>query len=98
MTTAKTTKKIASKTGSSEPQSAGASAGGEKAPDFSLDPDASVHKAYGAWGTKKSYGKETTGVLRSTILIDKNGHIAKRFMSVKVDGHAEAVLKALRDL
>ncbi len=62
------------------------------------DPDASVHKAYGAWGTKKSYGKETTGVLRSTILIDKKGNIAKRFMSVKVDGHAEQVLKALAEL
>lgn len=176
MTTAKTTKKIAPNTGSTEPASSGASAGREKAPDFSLDaddgkkvslkdfagknivlyfypkdntpgctrqacvfqaeiaaiaakgalvvgvsrdsvkshlgfrakysltfpllsdPDAQVHKAYGAWGTKKSYGKETTGVLRSTILIDKNGHIAKRFMNVKVDGHAEAVLKALNEL
>lgn len=62
------------------------------------DPDASVHKAYGAWGTKTSYGKETTGVLRSTFIIDKNGRIARRFMNVKVDGHAEKVLAALAEL
>jgi peroxiredoxin Q/BCP len=59
------------------------------------DPDASVHKAYGAWGTKVSYGKETTGALRSTVIIDPKGHITKRFPNVKVDGHVDQVLRAL---
>ena len=59
------------------------------------DPDAAVHKAYGAWGTKTSYGRETTGALRSTVIIDPSGRIAKRFPSVKVDGHADQVLAAL---
>jgi peroxiredoxin Q/BCP len=59
------------------------------------DPDAAVHKAYGAWGTKTSYGRETTGAIRSTVIIDPNGRIAKRFPSVKVDGHVKQVLDAL---
>lgn len=59
------------------------------------DPDASVHKAYGAWGTKTMYGKEMTGALRSTVLIDPSGRIAKRFPIVKVDGHTGDVLASL---
>jgi peroxiredoxin Q/BCP len=62
------------------------------------DPDAAVHKAYGAWGTKTSYGRETTGAIRSTVIIDKSGRIAKRFPTVKVDGHAQQVLDALNAL
>jgi peroxiredoxin Q/BCP len=62
------------------------------------DPDAAVHKAYGAWGTKKSYGKETIGAIRSTVIIDPSGRIAKRFPSVKVDKHAAEVLDALNEL
>ena len=60
------------------------------------DPDAAVHKAYGAWGTKKSYGREMTGALRATVIIDGSGRIVKRFPSVKVDGHAKQVLDALK--
>jgi len=59
------------------------------------DPDFTVHKAYGAYGTKVMYGKATEGVLRSTVIIDAQGKIAKRFASVKVDGHADQVLAAL---
>ena len=62
------------------------------------DPDARVHQAYGAWGTKKLYGKETTGVLRTTILVNGEGKIAKIFGNVRVDGHGEKVLAALAKL
>ncbi len=58
------------------------------------DPDLSVHKAYGAWGEKTMYGKKVLGVLRSTFVID-HGTIARVFPSVKVDGHTDAVLRAL---
>ena len=60
-----------------------------------VDPDASVHKAYGAWGLKTNYGKTSEGVLRTTVIIDEEGRIARRFPNVKVDGHADAVLAAL---
>jgi peroxiredoxin Q/BCP len=60
-----------------------------------VDSDAAVHRAYGAWGTKSMYGKTIEGALRTTVIIDSKGRIARRFPSVKVDGHAEAVLAAL---
>ena len=60
------------------------------------DPDLAVHKAYGAFGEKTMYGKKVQGVIRSTFLIDK-GKIKRAWGSVKVDGHAEAVLEALND-
>ena len=57
------------------------------------DADASVHKAYGAWGERPGRGE---GVIRSTFLVGTDGRIAKAWYSVKADGHALAVLSALR--
>ena len=62
------------------------------------DPELDVHKAYGAYGEKTLYGKKTVGVIRSTFLIDGKGKIARAWSSVKVDGHAEAVLEAVKEL
>ena len=59
------------------------------------DPDHSVMEAYGAWGEKNMYGKTTTGVLRSTVLIDEAGKIAHIFRKVKTDTHSQDVLKVL---
>lgn len=53
-------------------------------------------KAYGAWGAKAMYGKSFEGVLRSTVLIDASGRIARVWRKVKVAGHAEDVLAAAR--
>jgi peroxiredoxin Q/BCP len=41
------------------------------------------------------YGKETEGVIRSTVLIDERGRVAKHWPRVKAEGHAEEVLLAL---
>lgn len=60
------------------------------------DPDLAVHKAYGAYGEKTMYGKKTMGVIRSTFLIEA-GKVKRAWSSVKVDGHAEAVLEALKE-
>jgi peroxiredoxin Q/BCP len=51
------------------------------------DPDRSVHEAYGAYGEKKLYGKTTTGVIRSTFVIDADGKIEKALYAVKATGH-----------
>jgi peroxiredoxin Q/BCP len=59
------------------------------------DPDLDVHRAYGAWGEKTMYGKKVEGVLRSTFLIDPAGRIRRAWPSVKVAGHADAVLAEL---
>jgi peroxiredoxin Q/BCP len=62
------------------------------------DPDLTTHKAYGAWGEKTMYGKKTQGTIRSTFVVGADGHIKEAFRSVKVDGHAEAVLATLTKL
>ncbi|WP_210648833.1 thioredoxin-dependent thiol peroxidase [Nocardioides sp. SYSU D00065] len=59
------------------------------------DPDLAVHRAYGAYGTKKLYGKEVEGVLRSTFVIDADGTVELAQYNVKATGH---VAKLRRDL
>ena len=57
------------------------------------------HKAaedYGVWGEKSLYGRKYMGVDRATFVIDPEGKIKKIFPKVKVDGHAEEVLAAVR--
>ncbi|MBR1220356.1 redoxin domain-containing protein [Bradyrhizobium sp. U87765 SZCCT0131] len=54
--------------------------------------------AYGAWGEKSMYGRAFMGILRTTVLIGKTGKIIRVWRHVKVDGHAEAVLEAVRSL
>ncbi|CAL77309.1 conserved hypothetical protein, putative peroxiredoxin domain [Bradyrhizobium sp. ORS 278] len=55
-------------------------------------------EAYGAWGEKSLYGRKFLGIIRSTVLIGTDGRVAKVWRNVKVDGHADAVLAAARDL
>jgi thioredoxin-dependent peroxiredoxin len=55
-------------------------------------------QAYGVWGEKSMYGKTFHGVLRTTFLIGANGRILKIWRNVKVDGHADEVLAAVRAL
>jgi peroxiredoxin Q/BCP len=59
------------------------------------DPTSAVHKLYGAFGDKMMYGKKVTGAIRTTALIRPDGTLAKIFSSVKVDGHVDAVIKAI---
>lgn len=58
------------------------------------DPELSAHEAYGAWGEKVMYGRKVLGCIRSTFLV-RDGRVVRVFPSVKVDGHADAVLAAL---
>ncbi len=61
------------------------------------DPEANVIEAYGAWGEKNMYGKKIQGILRTTVVIDGSGVVAHVFPGVKVKGHVEAVLEAVRE-
>jgi len=65
---------------------------------FAADTDKAVAMAYGVWTEKSMYGRKFMGVERSTFLIGKNGRIARSWRKVRVPGHAEAVLAAVRDL
>jgi thioredoxin-dependent peroxiredoxin len=51
-------------------------------------------EAYGVWGEKSMYGRTFLGVLRTTVLIGKDGRIIRIWRHVKVDGHADEVLAA----
>jgi peroxiredoxin Q/BCP len=54
--------------------------------------------AYGVWGEKSMYGKKFMGITRTTLLIDRDGRIARIWPKVKVEGHAEEVLAAAKEL
>jgi peroxiredoxin Q/BCP len=55
-------------------------------------------EAYGVWGEKSMYGKTFHGILRTTVLVGANGRIQKIWRHVRVDGHADEVLAAVRAL
>ncbi len=62
------------------------------------DEEGKVCEEYEVWQLKKMMGKEYMGIVRSTFLIDKTGEIIKEWRGVKVDGHTEEVLLALKEL
>jgi peroxiredoxin Q/BCP len=53
---------------------------------------------YGAWGEKNLYGKKVTGALRSTFVIDEQGHIAHVFRKVDTGRHSRDVIAALDEM
>lgn len=62
------------------------------------DEEGKVCEAYGTWVEKSMYGKKYMGIERATFLIDGKGVIRNIWRKVKVDGHAEEVLKAAAGL
>ena len=62
------------------------------------DPSHTVMEKYSAWGEKNMYGKISEGVIRSTVLINPDGNVAKHWKRVKANGHADAVRKVLQQL
>lgn len=52
--------------------------------------------AFDVWGTKKNYGKEYQGLIRSTFLADPHGDIVHEWKNVKAKGHAARVLEKLK--
>ena len=57
-----------------------------------------VIDAFGAWVPKVLYGREYMGIDRSTWLFDASGKLARVWRKVKVPGHVEQVLSAVREL
>jgi len=62
------------------------------------DADTDVCEKYGVWLEKSMYGKKFYGIERSTFLISGDGRIVKAWRKVKVPGHAEEVLAAVKSL
>jgi thioredoxin-dependent peroxiredoxin len=68
--------------------------------DFALASDETkdMLQAYGVWAEKSMYGRKYMGVERTTLLLDRQGRIARVWAKVKVPGHAEEVLEAAKAL
>ncbi|MBO9622347.1 MAG: peroxiredoxin [Sphingomonas sp.] len=62
------------------------------------DPEGVALEAFGAWVEKQLYGRRYMGIDRSTFLFDAQGTLVRAWRKVRVPGHAEAVLAAVREL
>ena len=61
------------------------------------DADSDVCERYGTWVEKSMYGKKYMGIERATFLIDGDGTVLKEWRKVKVAGHVDAVLAAVKE-
>ena len=62
------------------------------------DEDGRISDAFGTWVEKSMYGRKYMGMERATFLIDADGRIMRAWRKVKVPGHAEEVLQAVKGL
>lgn len=61
------------------------------------DPDETLCELFGVMKLKNMYGKQVRGIERSTFLIDPKGKLVQEWRGVRVPGHVEAVLQAVRE-
>ena len=59
------------------------------------DPERKALEAYGVWQEKSLYGRKFMGIVRTTVILDEQGKVAKVFPKVKVGGHVDEVLASL---
>ncbi|MEO3749112.1 thioredoxin-dependent thiol peroxidase [Streptomyces sp. B6B3] len=59
------------------------------------DPEKTVVAAYGAYGEKQMYGRTVTGVIRSTVVVDEEGRVARAMYNVRATGHVAKLIKDL---
>lgn len=62
------------------------------------DPDESLCELFGVMKMKNMYGRQVRGIERSTFLLDASGKLIKEWRGVKVPGHAEEVLEAVKEI
>lgn len=61
------------------------------------DENHEVCRLFGVWQLKKLYGREYEGIVRSTFLIDEDGKLIREWRGVRVKGHVEQVLEAVKE-
>ncbi|WP_019021384.1 MULTISPECIES: peroxiredoxin [unclassified Thioalkalivibrio] len=66
--------------------------------DLLSDADERLCEAFDVIGMKNMYGKQVRGIERSTFLIDADGVLRREWRKVKVPGHVDEVLAAVREL
>lgn len=62
------------------------------------DPETTTAEAFGTWVEKSLYGRKYMGMERATFLVGADGKIARIWRKVKVPGHVEEVLTAVKTL
>jgi thioredoxin-dependent peroxiredoxin len=62
------------------------------------DEDHKLAESFGVWKEKSMYGRNYMGIERTTVIIDRNGRVARIFPKVKVPGHALEVESVVREL
>ena len=62
------------------------------------DAEGDVCERYGVWAEKSMYGKTYMGIERSTFLIDGTGKVVREWRKVRVPGHVDEVLEAVKGL
>jgi len=62
------------------------------------DEDGKICENYGVWQKKQNYGRSYMGIVRSTFLINSEGSVAEIWKNVRVKGHIESVVKAVKKL
>ena len=63
-----------------------------------VDENHRLADAFGVWKEKSLYGRKYMGIERTTVILDKNGRVARIFPKVKVPGHVEEVERAVREM
>lgn len=61
------------------------------------DPDETLCELFGVMKMKNMYGKQVRGIERSTFLIDTDGTLLREWRGLRVPGHVDEVLQAVRD-
>ncbi|WP_108398865.1 peroxiredoxin [Devosia submarina] len=61
------------------------------------DPKRLAIEAFGLWQLKKLYGREFMGLIRTSFIIDDEGRIVRKIRAMRIKGHAQKMLEALRD-
>ena len=61
------------------------------------DENGTMLTKYDAWGEKKLYGRVFDGIIRSTVVVGPSGRVVAHFPKVRVKGHVDAVLEAIKE-
>ena len=63
-----------------------------------VDDKHELAEAVGIWKEKSMFGHKYMGMERTTVIVDRNGRVARVFPKVQILGHVGAVVKAIRKL
>ena len=63
-----------------------------------VDSDVEYMTKLEVFGEKNMYGRKTMGVKRTTLLLDEEGNLLKRWNNVRAGGHAQKVLDFIKSL